>query len=221
MLYRNSELPMAADGTETALYIPITHITTKYTDNTRARPVRQFSDSFFVDAINQLTPFELAKRFTLTDVQGELPETLQLLQSSRFTAIKDSSTADSAVVAALVRAAAARYDADFVAIPYDCTVTNRVFQAKGWRGGKYESSAYEKPTDYVATTRFHMQVWSRDGRIAYERAGSISCKQPFLYTVLKREKQKGDIVSFAKRFYAPPLLRALYKAIKGSLQIVG
>ena len=192
--------------------VPITVVRQKLFDNTKALPDTRFSDSFFVEAVNGLMPYEVSQRFRLCP--AEKPDSAGPMVVARYSELTgEKSDRDSAI--AQVRRIAARCGADLVAVPFACSIEHHVNQPKGWRNGQ---GYYEKPISYAAETAFHLQIWTGDGRLIFERIGVATTGRPVLYSIFKKEKQGTEaIADFARHFYAPPLVKSLYAAIKNAM----
>jgi hypothetical protein len=203
-----------------ALYVPLEMVAVEYHDNTRARPEKQFDDTFFIDAANGLALYELSRIFQVLEGPDSLRDSLRSLCRFRYSRI-DSSRDSLPRVAALVRAAAKLSGADFVVLPYACSIRHSVIRQPGWRNDKYESGHYERPTEHAARARFHIQVWTNDGEILYERAVSAVTREPFLYSMFKQAQKGRDIAVYARKYFAPPMVKALSKAIRESLRLGG
>jgi hypothetical protein len=192
--------------------VPITVVRQKLFDNTKALPDTQFSDSFFVEAINGLMPYEVSQHFRLCPAAK--PDSAGPLIVGRYSELTGEK-GDRDTAAAQIRGAAARCGADLVAVPFACSIEHHVNQPKGWRNGQ---GYYEKPVSYTAETAFHLQIWTNDGRLIFERIGVASTGRPVLYSIFKKEKQGAEaIADFARHFYAPPLVKSLYAAMKNAM----
>jgi hypothetical protein len=131
----------------------------------------------------------------------------------------DKDTANLHFISLRVQELAKKHNTDFVVVPYSCEIKHVTIRPAGWRRDRF-GSAYERPVSYTAKTSFHVQVWDKTGRLIYERIGKSDTGRPILYSFLKREKKPDkDIVKYAKRFYAPPLVKSLYNSIKLAMMV--
>jgi hypothetical protein len=215
------------------LSIDTLHVT--YMDNTKAIADTLFNDSFFIEAANGLLLYEVSKNF---GIRQWTPQD-SLLDSSSGAAQDKSPDADSLAVfrrggfsklagdtaslfqiASRIRELAIKYNADLVVIPYACMIKHITVRPTGWRNDKYTGPGYDRPISYTAKTDFHVQIWDKNGTLLYERIGKSDTGRPILYSFLKKEKHPDkDIVKYAKRFYAPPLVKSLYNSIKIAMQV--
>lgn len=111
---------------------------------------------------------------------------------------------------------AERHGVDLVLVPYSCHIRHFTFQPRAWRS---QAPNYRKPISYSAKTELHVQIWDAQGKLLFERIGRGETVRPFMYTVFKREGPGDDVVRFARRFYAPPLVRSLAEAVVDALKI--
>jgi hypothetical protein len=210
-LVHRADRPGDLSPVKRAWCVPLTVISTEYRSNTRGSDDTFFPDSFLVHAANALQSSEASKAFAVAesvcDSTPEVPSYSVLAADTQGLEQARQCVSD----------IAARVGADLVVIPRSCTLSYRVYQPSGWRGRS--EGAYARPVSYQARTRFHVQIWSSDGRLLYERIGAGNSGRPLLYTWFKRERPGDDIVAFAKRFYAPPPVRALYKSIRSALLV--
>jgi hypothetical protein len=215
VIYSENSGYQLSDSRKSVLCLPLKKIHVEYIDNTRQKPEVQYPDSFFINAANELLIFETSQNFNVVkpeiDTEGsiiksELPGYSLLAHD---TVNKDSN-------AKLISKIAETKGANLIVVPYACVLKQYSAQGKGWRGNS--GPGYEKPVSYKATTLFHVQIWNKNGCLLYERISRTDKTRPVLYSLLKKEKTETDIVLFAKKMYAPPMLKALYSAIKLSMR---
>jgi hypothetical protein len=215
------------------LSIDTLHVT--YVDNTKAIADTLFNDSFFIEAANGLLMYEVSKNFgirqwipqdTLKDAPKDASfgasfgaDSLAVFRHGGFSRLTHD-TASLHLIAGRIRELAKKYNADLVVIPYACMIKHITVRPTGWRNDKYAGPGYDRPISYTAKTDFHVQIWDKTGTLLYERIGKSDTGRPILYSFLKKEKHPDkDIVKYAKRFYAPPLVKSLYNSIKIAMQV--
>jgi hypothetical protein len=206
-----------------AVVVPLTHITVRYKDNTKAVPDTLYTDSFLVAAANALFAYQAGQRFLTTTKQ----DSALRLDSLPSASILAGDTAQLSALAERVRGIASAAGVQFVAVAHACTSGFTVFQAQGWRGDKYDNPAYARPIRAYGWARLHVQVWSAAGKLLYERIGVGSSGKPMLYDLVKKPHKRPprrtrvapDIVTLAKKGYGPPTVRALLRAARAALQI--
>jgi hypothetical protein len=211
-----------------ALCLPVDTIHVTYVDNTKAIADTLFNDSFFIEAANSLLLYEAAKNFPLRQLgapQGASKDTsvgadsLAAFRHGGYSRLTHD-TASLPLIAGFVRDLSKKYNADLVIVPYAYVVRNVVIRPAGWRNDKFAGPGYDRPVSYTAKTEFHVQIWDKSGALLYERIGKSDTGRPILYSLMKKEKHADkDIVKYAKRFYAPPLVKSLYNSIKAALQV--
>ena len=205
---------------KTALCLPVDTLRVRYVDNTKAMPDTLFNDSFFMEAANSLMLFEVSKNFTIRQWAPKDSDSIAVFRRGGFSRLAHDSVLIPAV-SNYISALAKRYAADLVVIPYACSIKHITLRPSGWRDDKYAASpGYERPISYTARTEFHVQIWDKSGALLYERVGKSDTGRPVFYSFLKKEKKPDkDIVKYAKRFYAPPLVKSLYNSIKEALRV--
>ncbi len=74
---------------------------------------------------------------------------------------------------------------------------------------------YESPRRYKAVTECELKVIrNSDSAIIKKVTSKASVEQPFLHTFFSKRIKETDVVRYSSHLYAPPPMRALYKAIK-------
>jgi len=211
-VYRGADFSrILTSGTRSAVCLPLLAVNTEYFDNTTGAADVRFSDSFLVSSADMLLLYETSRRYKLVDDTG-WAEVVEARQRPAFS-ILAGDTGNRAETAAFIAERAQRDGAEFVLVPYRCTVSYRVFQPQGWRQDVHQGGSYSRPTTYKASTLFHLQVWHKNGTLLYERVGKSDTGKPLLYSWFKKESPKEDIQAYARRFYAPPLIKSLQNAI--------
>jgi hypothetical protein len=204
-----------------ALCLSVDTIHVTYVDNTKAIADTLFNDSFFIEAANSLLLYEAAKNFPLRQLDAASlgADSLAAFRHGGYSRLTHD-TASLPLIATLVRDLSKKHNADLVIVPYAYVVRNVVIRPAGWRNDKFAGPGYDRPVSYTAKTEFHVQIWDRTGALLYERIGKSDTGRPILYSLLKKEKHPDkDIVKYAKRFYAPPLVKSLYNSIKAAMQV--
>jgi hypothetical protein len=210
------------DRTKTALCIPVDSLHVTYTDNTKAVPDSQISDSFLTAAARSFFSFEISRCFHVVncrkDSSDSASDSLQAFSAGHYSHLLGD-TGAFALIGGRVRDLALKYKADFVIIPYSCTVRQISTRPEGWRNTQ-QAPAYERPVDYHAKTSFHVQIWDKSGRLVFERIGRDESGKPLFYSLFKKDKVPGkDLVEYAKRYYALPLVKSLYKSVRLALMV--
>jgi hypothetical protein len=211
------------------LSIDTLHVT--YVDNTKAIADTLFNDSFFIEAANGLLMYEVSKNFGIRqwapqDTQKDASfgasfgaDSLAVFRHGGFSRLTHD-TASLHLIAGRICELAKKYNADLVVIPYACMIKHITVRPTGWRNDKYAGPGYDRPISYTAKTDFHVQIWDKNGTLLYERIGKSDTGRPILYSFLKKEKHPDkDIVKYAKRFYAPPLVKSLYNSIRIAMRV--
>lgn len=169
----------------------------------------EFSNSFYLESVNKLITFQISKRFKL------IPSDSSTGSVQKWSKVNGDTTTPVGPVSQMIRDLASSYKADLIVIPYSCEILHKSIQQNGWREGKYGGS-YEKPISYSANADLHLQVWDKTGKLIYERIGKGVSGQPLFYSMFKH-KSKENIVGYARKVFAPPLLRALNKAVNDAV----
>jgi hypothetical protein len=215
----NDPASQLANSAKSALYLPVDTLHVTYIDNTKAIPDTLFNDSFFMEAANGLLMYEVSKNFTIRQWTPQDTDSLAFFRQGGFSPLTHDTTSLH-LIARRVSELAKKCNADLVVVPYSCKIKHFTVRPTGWRNDKYAGPGYERPISYTAKTEFHVQIWDKDGALLFERIGKSDTGRPILYSFLKKEKNPDkDIVKYAKRFYAPPLVKSLYNSIKAAMQI--
>lgn len=216
--FENDSAGLLLDKSKTALCLPLDSLHVTYVDNTKSVPDSLFNDSFFVQTVNGLLSYEVSQNFNICRSRPDTLDSLFIFRRSGYSVL-EKDTASMAFISRRVQELAKKHNADIVIVPYSCEIKNVTIRPTGWRRDRF-GSAYERPISYTAKTSFHVQVWDKTGRLIYERTGKSDTGRPILYSFLKREKKPDkDIVKYAKRFYAPPLVKSLYNSIKLAMMV--
>lgn len=211
-VFKVSEGVIRAELPRTVLFVNIDSITTIYLNNTDFAPEIEYNDSFYCSATNNLLLYECSKLFTVKSVLHRSDST-RIPQWSSFV----DTAGDQEITRIAVRNFAQKYDVGYVVIPYSCTLQHSALRRNGWRNNKYNGS-YEQPVTYTASTKLHVQIWNRDGKLLFEKIGVGSTGRPILYDFAKkRRNNNGDIVNRSNKIFSPPLLRALNEAAHNAM----
>jgi hypothetical protein len=196
------------------LCLPVTVMRVENIDNTKLRPDIQFSDSFLQNAVNELILFEAAKKFKISRVPAGSFDSTEKPSRARYSVLAED-TAEGLLVSKLMQETAAKHAVDFIVAPYAVYVKHRTVKPASWRDD--EGPGYDRPVSITAVTSVHIQIWDKNGRLIFERIGESSRGQPVLYSWLKQKSPDRDIVTYARRLYAPPLLKSLYASVVSAL----
>ncbi len=216
--YSNDPANILLDQGKIALRIPLDSLHVAYVDNTSPVPDTLFNDSFFIEAANGLLSYEISRNFKVSQCGRDSTDSLNVFRHSGYSRLENDTTFVQNI-SNHIRQLAAKYHADIVVVPYSLTIKYVTIRPAGWRHDRFGPS-YERPVSYTAKTTFHVQIWDKTGRIIYEREGRSDTGRPILYSLLKKEKHPDkDIVKYAKRFYAPPLVKSLYNSIRLAMMV--
>jgi hypothetical protein len=213
-LYKHDSGQELGDKNEKALCLPLLKFRIEQMDNMRtSSDTIAAVDSLIIDAANGLLVYETSQHFKLTACSADMDTGQSNTLFRNLGAFLDSSDSRMTALSATVRAMAQSCGADLVVIPYSCLVKHISLQQKGWH--ESNSPGYARPISFKAQTEINLQIWNKEGNLIYERISRDHTGQPMLYSFLKQEKPGRDnVVQYAKRFYAPPIIRSLYQSIR-------
>ena len=215
--YLAKDSQLLDDGSIKVLYIPLQEILSEYKDNTGMKPQVELSDSFYVEAANSLMMFGLSNRYKSIIPQPQQSDSLynfNLLFRKKWSQVNgDTCSPDS--FSARIRNLAALCKADLIFVPYSCHINQSASRQNGWRSNKY-SGSYERPVIYNANAKFHLQAWDKTGKLVFERIGTGNTGRPIFYTYVKHQQPGDNIISYSRKIFSPPLVRALDKSIKNA-----
>lgn len=206
------------DSTLSVLCLPVDTVKVEYKDNTQVHPDTLFTDSFFLDAANNLLLFETMKLFPQCKMhsRAEQHPDSQLVPKIYYSRLTHD-TAHFESMSQYAQKLAVETDIDLICIPYSASIYHVTYKPEAWRGG---GPSYERPVSFSATSTFHAQIWDKTGQLVYEKIGKSDAGRPVGYTLFEREqKENEEVTKFAKHFYAPPLVRALYLSVKNAMSI--
>ena len=204
------------DPGQAAFCLPVKNMRIEYFDNTQMRPDTQFSDSFLQNAATGLLLYEVTRHFRIGPAQMDSSDSVEKFQTSRYS-ILAGDTALRLLASRRIQSLAEKYNVNIVVVPYAISVRQFTVKPEGWRADN--GPAYDRPVSFTAKTSVHIQIWNRNGRLLYERIGRSDTGKPVFYSLLKKEKPDRDIVTFAKKVYAPPLVKSLYASIRAAMRI--
>jgi hypothetical protein len=201
-----------------AVLVPAARVVTSYVDNTQAAPDTVFTDSFLLAAVNTFLRFETTRRHAV------LPAQLAATALPRATVL-DSAMAlgDSARSAAAHLADSLQADLTITVVA--CSTGYRVYQADAWRNNN--GPGYARPIESTGFARVHLQIRDRSGAIRYECIGNATAGKPMLYGLFNGKRARArrddamrtDIVKASRKLYAPPIVRALGKAVANAFPV--
>ncbi len=216
LIYRTDVSDSLYDSSLTVLYLPADTLFSEYVDNAKWKSKREFSDSFYIEVLNNIVPFALSQSYN-TKV---LPDDSTIISTMKEIRLlyqnKDSSAVNS--ISELIKSIGTRYDTDLVALCNNCQVKFSAIRQKGWRGGR-SGTPYQRPVEYIATASISLQIWDKNGKLLFEKVGFGHAEQPFLYAKLKVKDIDEDLVEYSKKLYAAPIARAINEAGKSAAKI--
>ena len=178
-------------------------------DNTGEDAPTEISDSFFLAASAKLIGVEVSKKFAPVVKKG-----LFLTPSAKRNGFSNLDTTQKCTTFAdTVKAFALESGAALVVVPFRVSMKHITYKPEGWR----DSPSYEQPASYRAVATVHLQLWKADGTLLAEKIIVKDSGKPFLYNLMKKKQSSEDIARYASRFYAPPILKALNKAVIGAV----
>ena len=216
LVYSGPELGELYNPAQTALCLPVRNMRIEYFDNTQQRPDTQYSDAFLQDAATGLLMFEVTQHFKIRPAQIDSSDSIGMLRTSRYSVLSGD-TALRLVAARRIQDLAGKYAVNIVVVPYAISVRQYTVKPEGWRADN--GPGYDRPISFTAKTSVHIQFWNSKGQLLYERIGRSDTGRPVFYSLLKKEKPGSDVVKFAKKFYAPPLVKSLYASIRAATRI--
>lgn len=209
-----AQITVPMDASKKILFIPLSSIESQYLDNTSKLPEIEYTDSFYIDLSNKIVQNEIAGHFKSIAMID--PENLVKFTSVIIHDKKDSSTLPDSVTR-IITEIADQYKADFVVIPNFCKLKYTAIHQKNWRDGKYGDS-YERPVAYKAHAEYKISFYLKNGKLNWSNAGIGKAAKPMFYSMVKKKHFEKDIVKNSKKIFAPPLVKALRKAITASFK---
>ena len=192
----------------TILVVPVDSIIVRANDNTRVSPEVLYTDSAMKFAANAFI-LGYAKQKVSPKVIPLIADTTNKKPSFVWSVFTNP-VPDTAVVS-FVKNAAASAKADYVVIPCSVTLKQTTYQMEAWR----DSPAYQHPVEFSASVIIRVQIWDKAGNLLFERESRGNSGKPALYDAVKhRQKLYDDLERQARRYYAPPPLKALFRAAK-------
>lgn len=212
--YKNPTADQFLVSAQTVVYQSFPRIHPHFIDQTQAYPDSMFSDSFYTAAATAFLVYELKKHFkTVLAVPDSLlidsTFTYSLLNHDTCNFIPCSSAISSILRSLPTNALYCRV--------IEVTAKDIVIRPQGFRDGKFEGS-YSRPDQHRSKVTVHLQLFDKHGTLLFEKKVLATNSKPFGYTVLKTQKIKNnDIVKYANRLYAPPILKAMARAMRSAI----
>ena len=207
-MYRNPAHPVPT-GVKIAILSVDTVCFTAY-DNTRAMPEILYPDSLLRSDARLMIAGEARKSVG----QGVSLPSIDTLSRRPFGgySILAGDTADSVGLRAWIRQAAAATGATLLVVPYRFKISQKTFQPEAWR----DAPGYQQPVKYSARAELLVQIWDKEGNLLFEHIKTGHTGKPIGYDRIKEKlRKKDDPVKYARKFYAPPPLKATFKAVLG------
>jgi len=203
-----------------ALVIPLDSLVSRYRDNTQAEPDTQFSDSFLLAAVSTFVRFQTARRVSPLPA-APAGQTADLPMASELAGEQEQEDSARAAYARLADSAGAQ----LIVVAYSCSLGYRVFQPDGWRNNA--GPGYERPVQATGFARVHVQIRERTGAVVYECVGLSTVNKPLLYRMFNGRRMRarraealdGDVVKASQKLYAPPILRAVGRAVARAMPV--
>ncbi len=164
---------------------------------------KEFSDSFFCEATNRLLQNYLSQKFIPVSEINDLN-----IQISSIVA--DSALSEDSLTV-IIKDVAGKSGSEYVIMPYSCSLQQRVTTQKRWRDGRGGPS-YERPVKNTAIASVHLRVWDKNGKVVCEYSSVGKKTKPMFYTFFRKRVKFTEVVSYSRKAFANPLLRALNDA---------
>ncbi len=197
------------------LFLPCDGDSLNYKSNSYSFLENELNDSFYFDAVNRLTYYEISKkRFNVVSVASIQPEDKKELIRifSNFNKKNDSEIEINLSVGTLIK----KYNCQGIVIPAICSLGQSVSQNQGWRNGKY-GGTYERPVEIISKAKIRIQIRGSSGKVIYDVVASGRSKKPLLYSVLNKINKNKDVIGLARSIYGPPLLKSINNSIISGL----
>ncbi|MBD3356437.1 MAG: hypothetical protein GF363_04730 [Chitinivibrionales bacterium] len=208
---------LQADTALTILCIPLKEIDIRHSGNARTSIKVEPDDSSLLEAARSLIRFEVSQRYKPvrdSDVPAHYLDSVDIFESDiRYSTLLENH-GDSIAAAGTVAKLCKLSGANLVLWPYSCSIKSVAYRPRPWRGG---GPSYDRPVEHSARSNVHVQIWDREGRLLYERIAAAEKSSPIMYSLFGRKRLEEDPVRYAKRLYASPLIRSLYRAVRRSL----
>lgn len=202
------------DASKKQLIVPLINISSEYLDNQSKLPEIEFSDSYYSQISDQILYNEISKSFKSVELLSDT-DVINRLYSAINQDSGKSVNADSLKV--IIRETIDKYKVDFLIIPISCKLKFKTVHQNNWRDGRGGSS-YERPVSISAFAEYHIQFYQKDGNLNRESKGTAKTGKPLMYSLFKKKNIEKDVVKNSKKKYAPPLLKALHKAIVNAVK---
>lgn len=170
---------------------------------------KEFSDSFFCEATNRLLQYYLSQKFIpVSEINNSNVQISSLVANSAMN--EDS-------LAVMIKGVAGKSGSEYVIMPYSCSLQQRVTTQKRWRDGRGGPS-YERPIKNTAIASVHLRVWDKNGKLICEHSSEGKKTKPMFYTFFRKRVKFTEVVSYSRKAFANPLLRALNEAARELLK---
>lgn len=218
-LYENAGEQLS-DTSAAVLYIPIENVKSQVKNNYTSEKHVEFKDLFIREVVNGLVPYELTKYFHVARTLDSFAIWKDMLDNRPNWSILRGDTGSPKRTAAWVRDIAKTWSVDLIVIPYACHVYHDVKIPKVWKTCSYSFLSYERPMEYSVQSFFHIQIWTKDGVLIFERIGKGCTKHPVHYSLMQQDTTKTiSIEKCTQRFFGSQLVKSLEDAVADALTI--
>lgn len=175
----------------------------------------EFSDSFFCQAANKLLFHFLSQKNSSVSLEPkELDSQITSLKQIFLTG-KDTAAIKSSVN--IIKEIVQKSGCELVMFPFSCSLQLKMQTQNGWRDGRGGPS-YLRPVKTIAIARIQLLVWDKNGTLVCERTGIGKETKPMFYSFFGKRVKTTEIVSYSRKVYANPFIRALNEASRQSVK---
>lgn len=186
-------------------------------DNNISDLKKEFSDSFFCEAANQLLIYYLSQSHV--PVANLSDSVLTKMKASFFKRcsplLNDTTGMDS--IAGIIKEIAQKSKAELVIVPYSCSLQGRMVVQNAWRDGRGGPS-YERPVKNIANASIHLQIWDKNGILLCESISNGKETKPMFYSFFKKRMKISSIITYSRKVFANPFVRAINEASRGLMK---
>lgn len=199
---------ITSEGTKSFVYLPLKNIQMM---SSEPKIRKEFSDSFFCHAANQLILNYLSEHPNLTRLNTNTDS--MNIDSSLFFINQDSGD----TVKNLFGDISSKFKADYIIIFTACSLKNKIITQNSWRDGKGGPS-YARPVKSTFKAQIHLKVLNTQNLTVCDLVETSTTNRPMFYSYFGKKVKLNDIEQYARKHYAHPFIRAINKAGRNLLK---
>ena len=204
-------------GFKKIVCVPLASINVSTVDTSTLSVSGVENDSFYISAVNGILAYESGRKFVMCREKDVLNDSVraQLLPLSYLLSCGSTQFGQ---LGEHIRRLCASSGADLVILPICCSVTQKLTIGPDNERTRSEA-AYGIPLVYIVESSVHIQLWSKEGTMLFERVGTACITKPLFPSAYSKfhDEPDGQVSGKIKKPFASHVIKSINRAIVDGL----